>query len=768
MRLFLKHLSRSIRKRPLQPIIIVATIILTILSIVTALEIKRLISEELRLGENSRIGNADIVISATPNSHSTFTTEEIVEEILGEGTIAVGSYEFLFTYENDTLLSKVVDFCKVEEMFDFGFVEYEEIHEEDLKNTIIITEDFAKKHSLSIGETVPLTLFGEKNEYKISAISEKPIFYSCDAMIDIRGFMDIVAKSSPVFSVLEPETFLVNTIFVTVKDGANVSESLEILKNAPEFYGSSVNTLGRMNESKFVVAILPIILNICIFLLMACGGSIIFSCFYVLSKKRKEENEAFLLSGAKKSMLDFMQIFEVLVYWVIGAPIGILLTFPVFYLMQKYLGFKFVTMHLTPKSAIISVGLMLLTSIFTVSLFIFIKNSKKKEKKASKIATSIIISLTLVSALLTLISFGNLRIPFSFPTVVLVLVCLIFTACPAFLYIVSLAIRIIEKRQQKGKQIKMVSLYYALKNSYSVKVLPNMARLISILFSVVTCAALIIGATNGHIKSTAKMLEGDFLILNDNKENFKSECLDEIHCFYKSSCLYDNGFSTMLLSCDSKEAFSSNWDIERLPKGKEIIMSSTDAKMHNVGVGDKITLKIEDCAPTEFEIIDVVNMGTMAIIFDREYFGFSNVMMIANAKPGQEEEALAEITSIAADDMIVVTTVDAFQSRSLERNTCLLKCATLLLLIIIFFSVVGFINNLYETNRTRKEEFELYHYAGLSKKGRIKMVLWEIFIMLFVGCLLGVLASLVILPSLERALNQIHFELFGYFSYAFK
>ncbi|MBQ3041490.1 MAG: ABC transporter permease [Clostridia bacterium] len=773
MRLFFRHLSRSVRKRPLQPIIITVTIVLTIMALVASFGIKNSISEELRLGEESRVGNADFSITATADSKSRFMTAEYVESVLGDGATAVGLYELMFVYgDSEVVMGEAVDFFKAEKIYDFSFLEYEDIHEENLKTTIVITQDLAKKHSLSVGDTLPLTIFGEKIEYRVSAINEKPLFYSCDAMLDIRSVMDIISRKSLFFSALDKDFLPTNSIYVSLDEGMDVDECVEIIRNDPTFEGADVYRVSRMNESKFVTVVLPIILNICIFLVMICGGSIIFSCFYVLSRKRKEENEAFYLAGAKKSMLDFMQIAEVVIYWLVGTPIGLLLSIPMLALMQKYLDFHYATINMTLKSAAFSVGLMLLTAVVTVLLFILIKNGNKKAAKTSKIVLIIISSITAISVLTTLISFGNLRLPSGLTTMVLMMVCLIFVSVPLFLSLVSLTIKRIEKKQKAGKKIKSICLYYALKNAHRVKILGNMVRLVSVLISICTCAILIIGATNGHIKSTAHFFEGDYLVTNANDSCYerliKSEHKESVYKVFKGSCEYENGFSTMLLSSDSKNAFPKDWEIEKMPEGNQVILSSTDAKMLSAKKGDKITLTIMDMDPAEFEVIDVVTMGTMAIVFDYEHFDLPPSLIMVNANNGEEKELLADITTVAAEEMMTIIEVENFQKHSIERNICLLKCANMLVFIVIFFSLTGFINNLYESYRSRKDEFDLFSYAGMSKKERVKTILWELFLMLFVGCLLGTLASLIITPSLERGLNQIHFELFGYFGYWFK
>ena len=772
MRLFLKHLSRSIRKRPLQPIIITLTIILTIMALVAAFGIKKAISDELRMGDDANIGNSDIVVVATVDSKSRFKTAEYIEEVLGNGATAVGSYELMLMHnESSVVMGKAVDFCRVEEIFDFSFLEYDKIYENDLESAIVVTKDFANEHNLSLGDSLPLTLFGETIEYKISAINEKPLFLYCDVMLDLRSVMDILSRKSLFFSALDKEFLPTNTIYVTLGEGADADAAVELLKSDPMLEGDDVSKMYRLNSSKFVTVVLPIVLNVCIFLVMACGGSIIFSCFYVLSRKRKDENEAFLLAGAKKSMLDFMQITEVVIYWIIGTPIGILLSLPMLILMQKYLDFNYATIGMTLKSALLSIGLMLLTSIFTVLLFIFLKNGSKKEIKASKILTIAASTLTIISTFITVISFGDLRLPLGLITMVLTITSLIFVSIPLFLFLVSIIVKSMEKKREKGKKTKAICLYYALKNSHRVKVLSNMVRLVSVLISVCACAVLIIGATNGHIKSTSHFFEGDYIVTNATERCYnkvsKSEHSESAYKIYKGSIEYENGFSTMLLSADSKEVFPLDWNIERMPKGNQVILSSTDAKMHSAKVGDKLTIEINK-KPEVVEVIDVVTMGTMAIVFDYEHYSLPASIIVVNAKDGEEGELLSDITTFSAEEMLTIIPAKDFQRRNVERNVCLLKCANMLVIIVLFFSLVGFINNLYESYRSRRSELDLFSYGGMSRGVIKRMILWEILLMIFVGVLLGTLASLIILPSLERGLNQIHFELFGYFGYWFK
>ena len=766
MKLFLKHLFRSIRQRPLQPIVIVLTITLSVLVSVVAFSIKQLISDEINSINESKYGTSDIVIQLNSNSKSRFMFEDEVEKILSGKANAVGSYELVFTLNDETVFAKAVDFNEIDTVFDYEFIEYGEIKEEKLSEYIIVSQSFAEKRNLSLGDVVELMLLGENISYKIAAISKTPFFNSNEIIVDISGVMKMLSKESIFISALD-NIKPYSTIYIDVIDDRQVSECLTILNASDKLSDKTiVETSGHVNEG-FVYVTLPMIINVCIALCSFLTSVVVFNCIYILSKQRIEENESFILAGTKKKILNFLQYVETILYWIIGAPLGICLSYPTLIIVEEYLSFRYATSNLTILNMALGSLLSLLVAVLTVTLFI-VTRGQKKNKKSGKKTIIILFALMVVSFFMTMVSHGNMRLYLGTVSMITTLL-FVFFATP---YLISKALKIVlcifECERKKGKRIKFTSLYYALKNFDGISVLKNTARLVASLVIVVLSVAFLVGSAHGNLNATEEILSGEYIVLNATDRCYNeiknSIHLEKISKVYQSKALYKNGYTTLLISTDNEYAFGKNVKIKELPRGNEAVLSTTDAKLLDINVGEEFSLKIDGCE-REFLVKEIVDVGTTVIFFDSDHFNISPNMILLKAKEGANSGLLKDLTTASATELATIIPAKDLRIDKIESNSSMLKCANLLLHAVIVYALIGIVNNLFESYRARKGELSLYQIAGISKSRVLKMKTYEVLSMFFFGLLIGMFGTIVLVLSMDKAFNALDFELISFFKY---
>ena len=93
MKLLLKHLARSIRKKPMQPLILVVTLTLSIATAIFAFTLDDMIEKDVEAAQKVQYGQANWMIRVDNSSDSRFLFVEDVKEVLGDSARAVGSYE---------------------------------------------------------------------------------------------------------------------------------------------------------------------------------------------------------------------------------------------------------------------------------------------------------------------------------------------------------------------------------------------------------------------------------------------------------------------------------------------------------------------------------------------------------------------------------------------------------------------------------------------------------------------------------------------------
>lgn len=768
MKLFFKHLIRSIRKRPLQPVIIIFTIAFSVLVAISSLTLKSSVTNELNCTQKSSYGHADLVLSQNSSSKSRFMFDWEIENLLGGMANAVGTYEIVLSYEGDSVFARAVDLNKVDGVFDFEFTEWGTINEEGLKSSVLITESFAKTHSVSIGDKIALDALGSRVEYTVSGISKSPFFDGCEIMLDITGIMDILAKESIFISAMDGIKPY-STVYIDVIEDDKIDDCIEIL-GASEKYGEKTLTEVSQSVNSGITEItVPLIINLTIILSSFLTAVVIFNCIFLLSKQRNEENMLLEVAGTRCRTLNLLQYLEVSLYWLIGAPLGALAAMPFGIGIEKLLEFKYASYEISLVVAILASIGTLIIALLTVTVFVFAKNEKIKKRTGKWLILPLLIAISVALAL-TFASKNNLRLSAGVVTVLLTLM-LAFLVTP---YLISALLSLYFKQKSKKnnhkKQIKHAWLYYSLKNLKRIDALKNTARLIASLFIVVVSVLLLTVSSHGNLNATRDMLSGDFVIANANERCYDEISLSEnarsVTKIYQSRISHENGYLSLLVSASNTEAFGEHIEISELPNGNEAIISTTDAKMLGAKIGDTFKIHLEG-EKISLTVKDIIETGTSMILFDCESFGIEPNMILIEAAEGKKEALLNDATLAAANELATVMSASELRNDKLESSKSVLKCADLMLIAIIIYAFIGMLNNLIDSYRQRKEELMLYRVAGAPKSIITKMVTSELVATIVFGIAVGAICTAVIILSLDKSFSVINFEIIRYLKYAF-
>ena len=201
MRLILKHLFRSIKKKPTQPIILVLTLTLSVLVSIVSLATDSMIRDEIATATSEGFGNSSFKISLSSDSTSRFMFSSEVRQILGEGADAVGALELAaFTSDGSASLAVATELDRISDFFDFRFTEITPMPQNQVTSCVYISSDFAKRYDLSLNDTVELEVGRIKKNYRVAGISETDFMASYDLMLDVSGVMRILTAKSPVLS----------------------------------------------------------------------------------------------------------------------------------------------------------------------------------------------------------------------------------------------------------------------------------------------------------------------------------------------------------------------------------------------------------------------------------------------------------------------------------------------------------------------------------------------------------------------------------------
>ncbi len=761
MTLFLKHLLMSIRKRPLQPVILVLTLVLSMLSSVVSFGLQRSLILEGECEQAQRYGRADMTVTLNGESRSRFMFAAEAEELLGGRAEVAGAYELLMLTEGDgeMLLGVAVDFHEVEDVFPLSFIEHGDIYESELADTALISYDLASRRGLSLGDTLTVDTFGAKKTYVVGAISDKQFMASYDVMVDVGGVMRLVASDSLIAAALGDSFKPSGTLYIDVKDGYTLSECEELLKTRESFREKTFTDVQDAVVRERNSSNLNLIIDVAILLSAALSAAVTFCCLYILAAERSGENDVFIAAGARPWQMNAIQYVEVAIYWLVGALLGTAAAYPLFGVILDAVGFEYAPRALGSAETLKGAGLLLLSSLLTVTVFV-VGSSSRRRGKATHASVRYAIGSSIATACLVLLLFTappTWRMVVGVLTMFMLLLMLFTVTPPVMKWVLSLVDKGLQKRGRAD-----FSLSYAIKNLYSVKVLHNFSRLSALLVAIVMSTAFIIGCAEGNIKASKRFIDGEFAILNAT-DRCKSELLscesaESIEGVMLDTFTFDNDFTFSALSLTDKSTLSDNVTVDRLPTGNEAVVTRDLATAFSLEVGDTFSVEL-GAERLELVIIEITPGPVAFVLFDCESFGMRHNLLIASAKEGVDSDVLlSELTERTALELAAVVSTEELFDSKIRSMSVYLNVGYLLLGVTVIFSLTGIIDNLYQCYEARREEFCLYSYAGMSKKSIGRMKRREVLISLAFGLVLGCAASLLMDLAIDMATSQYGYD----------
>ena len=762
MKLFFKHLARSIVKKPLQPIILVFTLTLAIAVSIFSLTMRSALDEEIQLGQAVKYGNSQITIGLSGDASSRFMFAKDAETLLdGEG-VAVGTFELPLTMgeEKRTVFGVAVDFTEIGKVFDFTFIEYGEVTPTALGYSAFVTQSFAEKNGLRLGEDFTVTAFGEEKTYTVSGIARQSFIGNYEIMVDITGVIRLMTDGSPLLSALGDEFKPCSTIFVRLNDSNSISSVIETLQADGHFTDKVITDVSKAILMKSNVDSLGYVIDVSSILASLLSASVTFCCFYIIGAERTEENYTFALSGAKPWLLNLMQYAEIFFYWLISAGLGCLLTVPMTKWLFVIAGFRYASAKVKFLQSVFGAGILLFVSLATVAMFIGSQKLKRNNKPETQAENKVVLFALLCASGLNILAFiAPMGIRFWLYIVLSVSMCFfLFVAMPALMK--WLAAKLNASRERRfftSYQLKGVALRYALKNIFSVKILHNISRLVAVLTCILMTSCLMVGSAFGNVANTYTFFGGDYVVMNATESCAEkvAQCAtvqDSVRVF-----LGENEGARMV-SAESVAGLSPKFDLQQMPKGNQAILASGEAKKRSIKIGDTFTANIDGKA-VELVVLDIVDSGIPFILFDCEYFGMSYNMMVIKGNPDASNGALIqELTDKTVLELAVVLSIeDLFEEKLVTVQICL-NLGLIFLAITTAFACVGIIDNLYESYRARREEFHLFACSGMSEKVIRRMKLWEIVLTFGFGVALGMVGFVVMAFASNTCFHTFGFE----------
>ena len=381
MRIFGKHIFRSIKANPRQPIMITA--IVCICTIVMIL----LVALSISIYKNERGSllvdewTADLEISLKATSDRRLIFEEEIADAVGDRGCVIGEFSLtgLFIPENGgnkyTVEVGAFDILEADSFYNIQYLQYGKFTNNNLKSSTIIAESFADEYSISIGDTVKIKVIGQEFVYTVQAIAkETGIMKRKNMLVDISSVRCVLSERSPLIASLSSDFNPYTRAHVKVNDGLDVDEVKAELEAMSLFADKTVEIAGNYAEKNYTATIFTITLVIPAILLLIVAAFITVSTFDLLQKQRRKEAILFKIVGADTRQISLMLYIESAVYGLVGGLLGTIIATSLADPINRLYKFKYFPLHFGIRDVIIGVLSSLLYAI--ICTFIYEKKYK--------------------------------------------------------------------------------------------------------------------------------------------------------------------------------------------------------------------------------------------------------------------------------------------------------------------------------------------------------------------------------------------------------
>lgn len=778
--LFLKHIYRSIKKSPLQPIIILVTLMLSVATFLTAVKIAINVAKETALYKNVDNYICDITIKPSKNDDVRMLFVEDAKDVLGDAGTVHGEFNLTALFRRDDYSELVdisaADLLSSDAFYQYKFYEYGEFTDKNINNSILLSSDLAGRFDMHVGDTFTINLLNQRMDFTIQAIGVGDGFLNdFEGVINIGAVLEAIAAANPAissFTGTEMQTPY-TVLKIRINDPARIDEFIEKFENDERFAGKSIiKESVNTGSADFVHMLSLIVIIVCAALITVLSSIVISTSLDLLSKKRLKDSALFMLSGADNSQLNAILYLECFIYSIISAVCGLIISIGI----NKKINviFKWNTDDITFKLYDIPIALFAAPAIVLLTALIHTSRAKKlsvservaenSENKAhnSSYKSSLVLLLTAAALTIPMLSFApKYRFIFAIPALISCLA-FIFFFLPCLVDIISKGlIKTLEKREYVPPKtmltLKNMSVSYPLKHT---------ARLITLLLTIICAIFTCLGALNKETKKLSAFVDCQYIAISANeKTDPLLENLDPVDNAFRmtliQSIMTESKTAILGISIDENSADVLNPDIapSDIPNGDEVVITSGIANLENKKVGDSITFDYETQKYT-FKITEIVKSSSNIIFFDAAHIGEKNDLLCIKTDAAQNSEEYQEIANFLETRGSTMINFDVILIPVTERLISYSEMLSYVVFIAFITTVLGIINVLVSSYFARKQERDVYYTVGMSKSHIRKTQMIEILYIMLISLLSIPLLTFGLVLILDLGLSSFGVDLF--------
>ena len=766
MKIFGKHIFRTIKARPLQPIIImlIVTVCVAVMILSVALPVNIYRNERAGMGVDE--WSADLFITLKSTSDVRLIFEEDVKAALEDKCMILGEFGITgFADLGDDTPTQIsvgaYDLEEADAFYDIRYIEYGKFTNNNLENSAIVSEWFAESYDLSLGDVLHINVLGNEFSYTVQAIAANTgVFNKGQMLVDISSVRAALSERSPIIASLSTDFNPYTKIHVKVNDGYSPEQIKAELESLESFGNKKIDLIADSTRTDYFSTILIVTVLIPSILMLIVAAMMIMSTFDLMQKKRQADIALFKIVGADSRHLNSMLYVESLIYAAVGGVLGSVLSIPLMHALNKLYGFKRVTMKFGFIDILLGFGSAVLFTVFCT--YVHIRKVRSRSLAAELAGGN----------LDTDRHFSLKKLLYGIPSLILLLVMMLLPprqrfipafllvfALVAFIYIVSpyiigcfasLVSRILSRARKGCGDLVIASR--SCENSYPLR---HAGRIMTVLVTIFASMTFILSAVEAQLEAYVTMGKFDYVGIGmDDETKKRIQELDGVvttaEAVINRNVVFEDGLAITGISVDGdKDAcFNDETLPDKMPVGDELVVSVGLSKMMELKIGDRVKCTIGG-VPCEFTVGRIVSTYGDFVFYDNDYVG-SGLDMTCIRTDGSYE-AKERIMALCDERGVNVITYDEFFAQTYDRLDPQITIFKLMFYLMIIMTVVGICNVLAEQRIARLRDFEIIKQNGKTRKGIVGLQAAEVAYLLTFALLMSALFSLLICRAVNVA-----------------
>ncbi len=752
MRLIFRHLLRSIKKSPVQTLVLLLTVFLSAVLFCGIFEVSVALATENDGFSKSGYGNAQISVTAQSGENSNFLTASRLR--LSEEQASVCGILPLPSYVGEgeqitSVLGAATDFYTVDDVFLLDFVQIENVDSDKISRAVYLSERFAKNHGLRVGDALAISLLGEQVSFTIKGINRYAFFDGYEFIIDARGALNVLSKISPTFAVFDEGDAPYQKILVRARDEGQVQSLVLSLNERLNGLGWTASEV--VGYYSYLNSVIALVLTVIVLFSAILAGILLHFTLNIMAEKRKNQTQTLYLSGASPKLLLLGFAIELFIYLFIGTGLGVGVSAFVLPTFGTLSSMQYAQIVLSPVGIAVCAGAELVSGAVSFLLYALSSFRRKPPRLGGKTA--------LVSALIVVIcAICALCVPpayalyFSVAAILPAFFALV-VGLPALLKVFA---RLLAPKLERGTRGVYCSL--ALKNCYKISPLHDVLRILSVVASavLVLCACFHYG--DHLVYDYHNTFDCDYIALGSgvsvsNRIAAVEGTTDSTPCFFAIG-QGEGAYSFFLADCP-KEGYLL--DQTPMPEGKGIVLPKAVARLFGVGVGDKLCIKLFG---TEYEFT-VSGFGAedgRLCFINAAAHGMEYNYTLVRAEGGGGY--LSRLSSALSVYGITVQQPSALFAHNLSFVDVFFTILKMFVIGVCAISFVAVCNLVTVSYLRRREQFNSLKLLGATKDGLALTVATEGGVLLLLALLSCLAVGGALCGFLDLALCSFGFRLF--------